>query len=176
MWAHYSPTVTRQELETLAEHGCTVTRSFCYWPDFVPAPEQLDEKVLSRFSDFLDAHVELELGTIPTFIVGHMSGQNWDPSWRGGRDLYRDVWLVSQQAWFAEQIARRFGAHSAVVGWLISNEMPIYGGPAPSDEVTAWARILVQAVRAAGARQPISLGDGAWGVEVSGKDNGYSLW
>ena len=27
-----------------------------------------------------------------------------------GRDLYRDVWLVSQQAWFAAEIARRFGA------------------------------------------------------------------
>ena len=142
----------REELETLAEHGCNVTRSFCYWPDFVPAPEQLDEEVLARFSDFLDAHVELQLGTIPTFIVGHMSGQNWDPAWREGRDLYRDVWLVSQQAWFAEQVARRFGSHPAVVGWLISNEMPIYGAPASSDEVTAWARILVQAVRAGGAR------------------------
>ena len=72
----------------------------------------------TRFGDFLDAHVELGLGTIPTFIVGHMSGQNWDPPWRGGRDLYRDPWLLSQQAWFAGEIARRFGSHRAVVGWL----------------------------------------------------------
>ena len=113
---------------------------------------------------------ELGLETIPTFIVGHMSGENWDPPWRQGRDLYRDVWLVSQQAWFAEEIARRFHRHPAVAGWLLSNEMPLYGGPAPAvDEVTAWARILVQAVRAGGATQPISLGDGAWGVEVSGQ-------
>ena len=34
---------------------------------------------------------------------------------------------------------------------------------------------VVDAVRATGARQPISLGDGAWGIEVSGHDNGYSL-
>ena len=33
----------------------------------------------------------------------------------------------------------------------------------------------MQAVRAAGATQPISLGDGAWGVETTGADNGYSL-
>ena len=175
MWIHYSPEVVRQELEVLAEHGCNVTRSFCYWPDFMPAPEQLDDDVLARFSDFLNAHSELELGTIPTFIVGHMSGENWDPAWRQGRDLYRDVWLVSQQAWFAEQIARRFGQHPAVVGWLLSNEMPLYGGPATGDEVAAWARLLVQAVRAGGATQPVSIGDGAWGVEVSGRDNGYSL-
>jgi endo-1,4-beta-mannosidase len=175
MWSTYDAALVRQELEVLARHGCTVTRSFCFWPDFVPEPERLDPNVLGRFEDFLDAHVETGLGTIPTFIVGHMSGENWDPPWRQGRDLYRDVWLVSQQAWFAAEMARRFGPHPAVVGWLVSNEMPLYGGPATSEEIAAWARIVVQAVRSTGAGQPISLGDGAWGIEVSGADNGFSL-
>jgi endo-1,4-beta-mannosidase len=174
MWMHYDPAVVRDELQVLADHGCTVTRSFCYWPDFVPKPETLDEQVLDRFSDFLDAHAELGLETIPTFIVGHMSGENWDPPWRQGRDLYRDVWLVGQQAWFVREIARRFH-RQAVAGWLLSNEMPIYGGRASIEDVTAWARILTHAVRAGGATQPVSVGDGAWGVEVSGEDNGYSL-
>jgi endo-1,4-beta-mannosidase len=175
MWSRYDGAVVREELAVLAEHGCNVTRSFCYWPDFMPEPDRFDAAVLNRFADFLSAHAELELGTIPTFIVGHMSGENWDPAWRQGRDLYRDVWLVSQQAWFAAELARRFGRHPSIVGWLVSNEMPLYGGPAASEEITAWARIVIQAVRSAGATQPISLGDGAWGVEVSGRDNGYSL-
>jgi endo-1,4-beta-mannosidase len=175
MWSRYDGDVVRSELATLARHGLGVTRSFCFWPDFVPEPEVLDEAVARRFADFLDAHVEAGLGTIPTLVVGHMSGENWDPAWRGGRDLYRDVWLVGQQAWLAEELASRFAQHPAVVGWLLSNEMPLYGGPAAVDEVTAWARILVQALRAGGARQPVSVGDGAWGIEVSGVDNGYSL-
>jgi hypothetical protein len=29
--------------------GCTLTRSFCYWPDFMPEPEALDEEVMGRF-------------------------------------------------------------------------------------------------------------------------------
>ncbi|MGC1237624.1 MAG: cellulase family glycosylhydrolase [Acidimicrobiales bacterium] len=175
MWTNYDRDVVREELATMAAHGCTVTRSFCYWPDFVPTVETLDEQVMANFADFLDAHVELGLGTIPTFIVGHMSGENWDPSWREGRDLYSDVWMVSQQAWFAETLTRRYAQHEAVVGWLISNEMPIYGGPASVNEITSWARIMVQAVRAGGGTQPVSLGDGAWGIEVTGTDNGYSL-
>ncbi|HEY7731175.1 MAG TPA: cellulase family glycosylhydrolase, partial [Gaiellaceae bacterium] len=175
MWSRYNAAIVREELAVLAGHGCTVTRSFCFWPDFVPEVERLDEDVLARFTDFLDAHLETGLGTIPTFVVGHMSGENWDPAWRGGRDLYRDPWLVSQQAWFASQIAARYGEHPAVVGWLLSNEMPLYGGPASTEEITAWARALVQGVRSTGAVQPISTGDGAWGVEVSGRDNGYSL-
>ncbi|HJU47257.1 MAG TPA: cellulase family glycosylhydrolase, partial [Gaiellaceae bacterium] len=175
MWSRYNASVVREELRVLAEHGCNVTRSFCFWPDFVPQPEQLDEDVLARFTDFLDAHLELGLGTIPTFVVGHMSGENWDPAWRDGRDLYRDTWMVSQQAWLAHELAQRFGAHGAVAGWLVSNEMPLYGGPATTEEITAWARTILEAVRSAGARQPFSLGDGAWGVEVTGADNGYSL-
>ena len=67
-------------------------------------------------------------------------------------------------------------AHPAVVGWLVSNEMPLYGGPASADEIAAWARLDRRRPSAsAGATQPISLGDGAWGVEVTGRDNGYSL-
>ena len=175
MWARYDGQVVREELAVLAANGCNVTRSFCYWPDFVPQPEQFDADVLERFGDFLDAHAETGIGTIPTFIVGHMSGENWDPPWRNGRDLYRDVWMVSQQAWFAAELARRFGRHRAVAGWLVSNEMPIYGGPGTIEDVTSWARLVVQAIRSAGVEQPVSIGDGAWGIEVSGNDNGFSL-
>ena len=175
MWARYDRDVVRQELAVLAEHGCTLTRSFCYWPDFVPSPEVLDEDVMARFADFLDLHQQVGLGTIPTFIVGHMSGANWDPVWRGDRDLYRDVWLVAQQAWFVAEVARRAAGHPAVVAWLLTNEMPIYGRGGDQASVTSWARLLVQALRSTGAHQPVSVGDGAWGIETSGNDNGFSL-
>ena len=88
MWTEYDASIVRQELRVLAEHGCSMTRSFCYWPDFVPEVQKLDERMVARLKDFLDAHVEVSLGTIPTLIVGHMSGENWDPSWRRQRNLY----------------------------------------------------------------------------------------
>lgn len=175
MWTRYDGSIVREELDVLAAHGCNITRSFCFWPDFMPEPGRLDEDVLARFGDFLDAHVERELHTIPTFIVGHMSGQNWDPEWRDGRDVYRDEWFVSQQSWFAAEVASRFHEHPAIAAWLISNEIPLYGGAAPTEVIVTWAKTLVAAVRSTGAQQPISLGDGAWGIETSGRDNGYSL-
>jgi endo-1,4-beta-mannosidase len=175
MWRRYDPAVVGEELRVLRDHGMNLTRSFCYWPDFMPAPDRLDEQVLGRFGDFLDRHLEAGMRTVPTFIVGHMSGENWDPSWRQGRDLYGDVWMVARQAWFIRELTARFAGHPAVAGWLISNEMPLYGGTAPTDTVTAWAELVVQAVRAGGARQPVSIGDGAWGIEMSGVDNGFSV-
>ncbi|GAA3716029.1 glycoside hydrolase 5 family protein [Streptomyces tremellae] len=180
MWRDYDPEVVRQELAVLGDHGLTMTRSFFYWPDFHPEPHRIDEELCDRFRDFLDAHTERGMATVPTFIVGHMSGENWDPAWRGGRDLYEDVWMVGRQAWFVHQMTRRFKDHPAVTGWLISNEMPGYGrvyqvDPPSSDVVTAWAQAMCHAVRAAGGTQPVSLGDGAWGIEVTGRDNGFSL-
>jgi endo-1,4-beta-mannosidase len=175
MWRRYDPAVVGEELRVLRDHGMNLTRSFCYWPDFMPAPDRLDEEVLGRFGDFLDRHLEAGMRTVPTFLVGHMSGENWDPAWRQGRDLYGDVWMVARQAWFIRELAGRFAGHAAIAGWLISNEMPLYGGTASTETVTAWAELVVQAVRAGGAGQPVSIGDGAWGIEMSGVDNGFSV-
>jgi len=175
MWGRYDAEVVRDELAVLARLGCTLTRSFCYWPEFMPEPELLDPEIMERFEEFLDLHDKAGMWTVPTFIVGHMSGQNWDPSWRGGRDLYRDVWLLGQQAWFVEAVAKRVAHHPAIAAWLLSNEMPLYGKDGDEEVVTAWARILVNALRAGGATQPVSTGDGAWGAEISGNDNGFSL-
>ena len=135
MWRDYDPAIITEELGELKAHGLTMTRSFFFWPDFMPDPREIDEKMAARFGDFLDRHAELGMTTIPTFIVGHMSGQNWDPAWRNGRDLYADVWMVGRQAWFAAEMVRRYAAHPAVAGWLVSNEMPIYGGSRTSHEI-----------------------------------------
>src|ERR1700745_1812435 len=176
MWRSYDPAIIDEELKTLADHGLTMTRSFFYWPDFMPAPDQVAEAMVARFAHFLDRHQARNLTTIPTFIVGHMSGENWDPAWRAGRDLYSAVYMVGRWAWFAAEMTRRFTGHPAVAGWLVSNEMPLYGG-ADTDHhtVEAWARIIRDAVRAAGGAQPFSPGDGAWGIEGRGHDNGLPL-
>ncbi|WP_279582196.1 glycoside hydrolase 5 family protein, partial [Fodinicola feengrottensis] len=95
--------------------------------------------------DFLDAQSTPHVHFLDAHIVGHMSGENWDPSWRGGRDLYADVWMVSRQAWFIERMVSALHDHPAVAGWLISNEMPIYGRrrrgqpAAPAQDVISWA-------------------------------------
>lgn len=175
MWRHYDPQVVREELSTLHRHGLNMTRSFFYWPDFQPQPDVIDETKCEFFADFLDAHAELDMSTIPTFLVGHMSGENWDPVWRNGRSIYRDVWMVGREAFYIENLTSRFCTHPAIAGWLISNEIPIYGGEDDTAVVTEWARLMVHAVRAGGGHQPVSIGDGAWGEEVTGHDSGFSV-
>lgn len=182
MWREYDGDVIDAELDQMREHGMSVTRSFFYWPDFHPEPDVIDEELVARFRDFLDRHQARGMSTIPTFIVGHMSGQNWDPVWREGRDLFSDVWFVARQAWYVRELTARFHDHPAVAAWLLTNEVPIYGdwksrgnGALDPDVIISWAQILIDAVRAGGGTQPVSIGEGAWGVEITGSDNGFRV-
>jgi hypothetical protein len=58
MWRGYDPAVVREELRVLRDHGLSVTRSFFFWPDFMPEPDAVDEQMAARFADFLDRHAE----------------------------------------------------------------------------------------------------------------------
>jgi endo-1,4-beta-mannosidase len=180
MWRFYDEPTVRRELEVLAQHGMDTVRAFCFWPDLQPAPDRVDADGLALLRRFCATAGEYGLGVVPTFLVGHMSGQNWDVPWRGGRDLYTDGWMLGQQAYYISEVVRALRDEPAVVGWLISNEMPLYadehrGGAPHHADVLAWARICVHAVRAGGSALPVSLGDGAWGLETTGRDNGYRL-
>jgi endo-1,4-beta-mannosidase len=175
MWRTYDDTLVREELGVLVAHGLNVTRSFFYWPDFQPAPDVIDEAAVEKYRQFLRASEDLGIQTIPTFIVGHMSGWNWEPPWREGRGYYTDGFMLGQQAFFIREMVRRVSPSAALAGWLISNEMPLLGGPASRDYVRAWAVVCSDAVRAGGSDLPVSLGDGAWTKEITGTDNGFRL-
>jgi hypothetical protein len=56
MWRSYDPAIVGEELRVLRAHGLTMTRSFFFWPDFMPEPDMVDENMTARFADFLDAH------------------------------------------------------------------------------------------------------------------------
>jgi endo-1,4-beta-mannosidase len=175
MWVEFDAEVVEQELVQLKEHGIVLTRSFLSWPRFQPAPDTFDDSLFDLYRVFLDLSEKHGLKTIPTFIVGHMSGENRSPSWREGRDLFTDPFMLEQQARYVRETVHRFAAHPAVVAWLLTNEMPLLAGPGDPDAVTNWVETLVKAVRDGGGSQPVSPGDGAWGIETSGRENGFRL-
>lgn len=175
MWRDYRDDVVRTELETMRAHGVNLTRSFFFWPDFHPSPGIIDDAMVEAFRTFLDTSAELGMRTIPTFLVGHMSGQDWDVPWREGRDLYTDPFMLDEQAWFIREMVSRLGGAPALAGWLITNEFTHYAGFSDRTSVHAWVQRCVEAVRAGGSDLPVSLGDGAWGSELTGVDNGFRL-
>ena len=64
--------------------------------------------MMDRFEQVLDAARKAGIGVIPTFFCGHMSGENWDVPWRGGRDPYTDPEMLRAQALQVCHFARRY--------------------------------------------------------------------
>ena len=157
--------------------GCNVTRSFCYWPDFVPEPGRLDEeragavrglprrprraRARRRSRRSSSATCRARTGTRP-----------------GGRAATSTATSGSSRSRPGSRRRSRAASatHPAVVGWLVSNEMPLYGGAGADrrDHGVGAAR------RAGGARRraPRSRSRSATAPGASrstGRDNGYSL-
>ena len=130
---------------------------------FRPEARDLDEQVIDRFSDFLDAHAELGLETIPTFIVGHMSGRTGIHP--GDTDA---ISTATSGSWASRRgSSRRSSAVPPARGRRLApleRDAALRRARASVPEVTAWARILTQAVRAGARRSRFrsATAPGAW--------------
>ena len=173
MWRKWDKEKVREEIRQMKALGMNSIRSFIYMPDFMPRPGELDEEMLRRFGEFLQLCKEEGIYTFPSFFVGHMSGENWDVPWREGRNFYTDPWMLRQEIAYVQGIVSRFKDEEAIIGWLLSNEIPLYGGNTTRDIGYLWVRTICEAIREIDPQRPISTGDGCW--YLSGEDNGFNL-
>jgi len=173
MWRHWQPEQVRADLQQMRSLGMNVCRSFLFTPDFAPAPGYVDPTMLDRFDQFLALCHEAGIYTIPTFFVGHMSGENWDLPWRHGRNFYSDPWMLQQEAFYVQTVVRRACRAPALAGWLLSNEIPLYAGDTDPATGLLWAERMANAIREIDPHHPIGLGDGAW--PLLGNNNGFAL-
>ena len=173
MWTRFDRLRVREELGWARDMGLDTLRSFLYWPDLEPAPRVMDEEVWKHVGEFLEDVEETGLNTWVTLLVGHMSGQNWDPPWREGRDLWTDESMLQETEWWLGECGRRLGGSSAVAGFVMTNEWPLWSGPTRPPLARTWIRRMVAAVRQGDASaHPISWGDGLW--SGFGAPNGIS--
>ncbi len=174
MWTEWDQEAVRTEIEWARQIGLDTLRFFLYWPDFEPRPGVDGEEVWERVAAFAAMCDERGLKTFPTLLVGHMSGRNWDPPWRDGRDLWTDTWMVEREESFIGRSVARLQAMPSVAGWVLTNEWPLYAGITTPSIFQAWVKRMVAAVREQDPlRRPISLGDGLW--NALGSDNGIQV-
>jgi endo-1,4-beta-mannosidase len=131
----------------------------------MPAPPAVAAEPLASLKRFAELAHEAGLSLLPTPLVGHMSGENFGFPGQGARSLYSDGELIAWQKALVGAVVDTLSAAPSVIGWILSNEMPLWATPwgtPPGDPVAieAWARALVTAVRDRDPRRPLSIGDG----------------
>jgi endo-1,4-beta-mannosidase len=171
MWERFDPAAVRRELQQMRDIGLNTCRSFAFIPTFMPQPPAVDAAALARFGEFLELCRDAGVATIPSFLVGHMSGENFDFPGQLGRSLYTDAELLSWQEALVREIGGVGASHAAVVAYLASNEMPLWAGDADPSTVAAWARALRAALHERDPQRPFGTGDGV--MNLKGGQNGF---
>jgi len=160
--AAWNPAAIGRDLDELAALGANAARIFCFWPDFMPAPDSVSVAALDRLEQTVELCAKRGMWSIPTLFVGHMSGENWPPPWADGGDYYADEPLLLAQELLARTVCAKYKEDPRIAAWLVTNEWPIFAGSTPEDRGIAWARRVCAAMRQVDASHAISLGDGAW--------------
>jgi endo-1,4-beta-mannosidase len=161
MWERWDATIVDRDLALAQSMGLNALRTFFWSPQLNPRPGVVDERVLSRFSELLDVARRRGIGIFPTFFVGHMSGIDWDIPWRQGRDFCADPYMVYWETDLVRRVVGRFRGHPAILGWILTNELPNYTGSLAPETATTWTRAMYQAVKEADPAALVSAGDGA---------------
>ncbi|CAM4272336.1 glycoside hydrolase 5 family protein [Deinococcus marmoris] len=173
MWRDFRPHEITCDLAALKDVGVDYLRAFLFWPDFMPTPSRVEPQMLDRLEEFLDLCQTADLKVHLSFLVGHMSGENWSPAWLDDPTrLYSDPVLLDIQARYLREVTARVGQHPALAAYVLSNEMPIYAGVGTTATVGQWAERLCGVLAGVQPRLPVSLGDGAW--YCLGDETGFS--
>jgi hypothetical protein len=151
------------ELRTL---GANAVRIFCFLPDFLPSPDVVDGRARERLAETVGLAARAELWSIPTFLVGHMSGENWAPGWGENKNWYTDPVVLDACELLIGTIVSHFARDERIAAWLLTNEWPLFAGQIDQTHSTRWAQRLIAVARAADPECAVSVGDGAWDVII----------
>lgn len=173
MWEKFDEKMVRRELDQMRAIGLNTCRSFAFLPSFMPQPPILSTSALVRFRSFLDLCHGAGMSTIPSFLVGHMSGENFDFPGQNGRSPYTDAEVLGWEKDLIRGLATIGEGHPSVIAYLASNEMPLWGGASDPATISAWAKKLREALREKDAHRPFGLGDGV--MNLKGGQNGFDV-
>jgi len=168
MWSRYDERALAGELDQARLMGLDLLRCFAFIPDFVrgaPGVYSINPTALDHLRRFARLAETRSLALLPSPLVGHMSGENFDLPGAGDRPLFSDPALLDGARKLVDAVASALREQPAVIGYALTNEAPLWGGlhagkKPTAASIEAWATAMITAARAAHPDLPIGLGDG----------------
>jgi hypothetical protein len=156
-----------EAFERIAALGLDSVRIDVLWTAVEPVEGEYDERHLAQLDAIVEAARRHGLRLHPAlFIGGEVGDAVWDVPWRDGRHPHADADMRALAAAHAGMLARRWAGDAAILAWDLTDEPPIWLFQDTSDDdARAWTAALVRAIRASGARQPITIGTASQEVD-----------
>ncbi len=167
-WKEFDGEEVKDEFAEIAALGVQVVRIFLMWEDFQPQPWTITSHQLDNLAHVMDSAQAAELGVMPAFFTGNMSGIFWLPPWaisdqrrptpsllrvadsysdRQPRDLFDDPFMLRAELFQIRAIVSTFASHPALYGWDLANELDEVRNPASYDGGWLWNFVLGEEIR-----------------------------
>ncbi|MDD5061689.1 MAG: cellulase family glycosylhydrolase [Candidatus Marinimicrobia bacterium] len=175
MWTEWRPEELSGDIKRMRGLGMNCCRPFLFMPAFLENARRVNPVMLERLKYFLNICEENELYTFPTFIVGHMSGEDWNLPWLKNTDLIKDRRFSEAIKFYITTVVKAVKNFKYIQGWLLSNELPNFIGKQNPIAVTDWVKEMVGAIRRIDPKRLVSIGDGAWSPEIIAEQTSFHL-
>ena len=150
MWVRWPEVEIQRDLDIVVRLGLNCLRFFLRWQDFEPHPGRYDERMFERLAALLGWCRVRGIYAQPSLFVGWMSGGIFWPSWRQGRNVFADSFMVERAVAFARRAAEVIVPfHDTLLGIDQGNELcdlPDCAEARPL-EVIAWCSWINAAIR-----------------------------
>ncbi|MEX2729252.1 MAG: cellulase family glycosylhydrolase, partial [Candidatus Sigynarchaeum springense] len=187
-WPEYDEKAVEHEFSLMKAMGINCIRCFIKWTDLL-APgsrDSIDDSFFPKFAHFHDTAARHGIKLIPTFFIGHMSGQDWFPDWfnvtgadvqagvpfqvirlpprkrRSGkvRDIYLDDAVYRAAFAQLDALLPKYKDSSTILSWDLSNENQYMMPPSRPEHGAAYMRRLRERIRQLDSNHPVTLGMG----------------
>jgi len=146
MWRDWDEKAIEENERLMKSLGIRAVRFFIKDEDFADESADVYPYALERLRKFLDMLNENGIAGFVSLIVGHMSGKNWRIPWTRLEDLYRSD-SIEKTMRFVERVVREFKDHSAIAGWILSNEISLVKKAVSREEALALLRAFSRTVK-----------------------------
>ncbi len=184
MWRNFEESEIDTEFAQIHEMGCDTVRIFPLWDDFQPIyelpgalnqprgigmrhdwnmtpgrnPEMIDPEMLRRFDLVLECASRHHLKLIVALLTAWMSGTLFNPTWRGGRNLFQDSFMLKYQMLYCRAFAERYRNREEILAWEYGNEQNCADRCASPECAWVWLHALAGELRLHDPDTPIASG------------------
>lgn len=187
LWEEYDSEIIKKEMKIISKLGANALRIFIRWEDLNPDFGKINEELFQKFENFLKHAENSNIKVIPTLLIGHMSGQDWFPSWFlldseekridnsqfqiidkppykeakcKCRDIYTDPTALRNSRMQIKAILNRYKNNKAIISWDLSNENQYWMKPKTPEIGTAYMKNMYNMMKEIDPNHPITYGMG----------------
>ncbi len=148
MWRRFDAAEIDVEFAQIRELGMDTVRVFPLWDDFQPIyelpscsnrprtigmrhdwnvtpelnPEMIDPAMLEKFDQVVELAGKHQLKLIVALLTAWMSGTLFNPTWKGGRNLFSHPFMIKYQMLYCRAFAKRYAGRPEILAWEYGNE------------------------------------------------------